>query len=549
MHCLTDILNRYMKSMGLPLNGKVPREYGSEFRNSMLEANLKRELMLACALILMDLILLSVDLIELRKLWLIIPACRLLFYLHTALFPVMAPYFLLHYIRKARAENKKYRKVLHYYSVFAALAWCTALGITAQLIPNQISPYIVGVFCISSIILLRPAESRAIILSSYLTFLTGVFMLDSDRNQLLGLATNSGIMTVMAYLVSRACYFAYVNDFLSKKIIIEKTKQLESAYKHMEDKVRTRTEELTKSNMQLVSEISCKYEAELRIAKIELMYKEKEQLLRAAMEYDKLRTEFFANLSHELRTPLNIIYCVQQMLAGLVKRKQLGEDGAKVDRYLGVIRQNCFRLLRLIGNMIDITKIDSGFFEMSVGNHDIVKVVEDITLSVADYTEQKNIILTFDTELEEKVIACDPDKIERVLLNLFSNAVKFTPENGCIYVNIYNKKGEILISVRDTGIGIPEEKLTYVFDRFMQIDKSLSRSTEGSGIGLSLVKSLVEMHGGTIAVHSGKNKGTEFVIALPDRQLNASETAACAESCQTVNNVERISIEFSDIYM
>ncbi|HCQ90568.1 MAG TPA: hypothetical protein DIU45_13550, partial [Clostridium sp.] len=121
--------------------------------------------------------------------------------------------------------------------------------------------------------------------------------------------------------------------------------------------------------------------------------------------------------------------------------------------------------------------------------------IEDITMSVANYIERKNISLIFDTEIEEKIACFDPNKMERIILNLLSNAVKFTPKGGTIYVDIRDEKDKVKIIVRDTGVGIPKDKQEIIFERFRQVDNLLTRNQEGSGIGLSLTKSLVEMHG------------------------------------------------------
>jgi len=213
-----------------------------------------------------------------------------------------------------------------------------------------------------------------------------------------------------------------------------------------------------------------------------------------------------------------------------------------------MIKQNCYRLIRLIANLIDITKIDAGYFQVSLKNFDIVKIVEDITLSVARYIEDKKISLIFDTEVEEKVIACDPDMIERIILNLLSNSVKFTPEGGQILVNIYERNGKIIISVKDTGLGVPPEVKNKIFDRFIQVDNTTSRRREGSGIGLSLVKSLVEMHDGTISLVSECGKGSEFIIELPDRTIPSQNPKEETSQIKGDINIERINVEFSDIY-
>ncbi|NOW06246.1 hybrid sensor histidine kinase/response regulator [Clostridium beijerinckii] len=267
-----------------------------------------------------------------------------------------------------------------------------------------------------------------------------------------------------------------------------------------------------------------------------------------ALELEKLRTEFFANISHELRTPLNIILGVIQILKRDLLDKEKPIDKGKIINNIDIERQNCFRLLRLINNLIDSTKLDAGHFQIDMINCNIVSVIEEITLSVASYISNNNINLIFDTDVEEKIIACDPDKIERIMLNLLSNCIKFTDDNGSIFVNIFDGEEYITLSVEDTGIGIPEEKVDIIFDRFRQVDKSFTRNYEGSGIGLSLVKSLVEMHDGTISVESKYGVGTKFTIKLPVKVLNKSKEKVDISNNIINTRVEKINIEFSDIY-
>lgn len=169
-------------------------------------------------------------------------------------------------------------------------------------------------------------------------------------------------------------------------------------------------------------------------------------------------------------------------------------------------------------------------------------------MSVANYIEDKGITLIFDTEIEEKVIACNPDSMERIILNLLSNAMKSTNKDGSIFVNIYLEPNSVCISIKDTGIGIPENMCDLIFDRFMQVDSSLSRAKEGSGIGLSLVKSLVEIIGGSISVKSKWGEGSEFIIKLPDVNIPESEEQH-THQCLEEGYINKINIEFSDIYL
>lgn len=275
---------------------------------------------------------------------------------------------------------------------------------------------------------------------------------------------------------------------------------------------------------------------------------EKQMKLKEIEEHNKLKTNFFANISHELKTPLNIIFCALQLLERICDQQKL-VNTQKTLKYRKMMKQNCYRLLRIVNNLIDITKLDVEFLNINFANHNIINVVEDMVLSVAQYAKTKDIELIFDTEVEEKVIACDLDKMERVLLNLLSNAIKFTNAGGYIFVNIYDKVENIVISIKDTGIGIPEDKLDEIFVRFKQVDESLRRNQEGSGIGLSLVKELVDRHQGHISVKSEYGKGAEFIITLPVKVVKETNNQLKEDSHNLkAGIVEKINIEFSDIY-
>lgn len=285
-------------------------------------------------------------------------------------------------------------------------------------------------------------------------------------------------------------------------------------------------------------------EGKLQVIKsVELMIKDKQ--LNDAIEYDKIKTEFFSNISHEFKTPLNVILSIIQTLE--LKNDTKGD--IKDLEYLKVMKKNCLRLVRLVNNVIDIAKLDANYFNLRKQNCDIVSLVEDITLSIIDYAKNKGISLVFDTDIEEKIIACDPEQIERIVLNLLSNAIKFTRKGGHILVSLSDLNDKIQISVKDDGIGIPKDKQKSIFNRFEQVDKSLTREYEGSGIGLSIVKALVEKHNGTITLNSELGKGSEFIIELPCEVLEEKEAEANASKNLFINDyAENINIEFSDIY-
>lgn len=270
--------------------------------------------------------------------------------------------------------------------------------------------------------------------------------------------------------------------------------------------------------------------------------------LEQSLLIDKLKTEFMSNIAHDLKTPLNIILGATQLININSNNDGEGLDHSKQAKYTHMIKQNSYRLLRLINNLIDMTKLDSKSFYMNFERYNIVDIIENITLSVASYVESKGIELTFDTTVEERIICCDAYQIERVLLNLISNSVKFTPKGGSIIVNIYEEANQVCITVQDTGIGIPPEVKERVFDRFRQIDTPFHRKHEGSGIGLSLVKSIIEEHDGNISVKSMVGAGSIFTIKLPTELEYIKNKAIEEIAVSSHPNIERISIEFSDIY-
>jgi len=275
---------------------------------------------------------------------------------------------------------------------------------------------------------------------------------------------------------------------------------------------------------------------------------ENKKLLNKTIEYDRMKTEFFSNISHEFKTPLNVILGTLQLLLLLVREIPISKIKDKFERKLLLMKQNCFRLLRLINNLIDITKIDSGYFELELDNYDVIEIIRNIALSIRDYVENKNISLEFKTTVKQRVIACDPDKIERIILNLLSNSIKFSKAGGKIGIYITEEKDELIITVKDTGIGIPNNKIPIIFDRFAQVDKSLTRNHEGSGIGLSIVKSLVELHHGRVGVKSIHGKGSEFLIRLPINAVHKDQAEPELKDNFDKSYVEKINIEFSDIY-
>ncbi|MFR4161443.1 MAG: ATP-binding protein [Paraclostridium sordellii] len=264
------------------------------------------------------------------------------------------------------------------------------------------------------------------------------------------------------------------------------------------------------------------------------------------IELEKLRLDFFSNLTHEFRTPLNLIFSSVQLIDQSISNIKKGDVNVLI-RYLRIIEQNGMRLLKLVNNLIDSTRIDSGCLDYNPQNKDIVAFVENICESVVEFSHSQNIDLIFDTDQEEKIISFDSDKMERIVLNLLSNAIKYNKENGRIDVGIKCNEDYIDINVRDTGVGIPSDKIEDVFEKFKQVDNRLTKISEGSGIGLSIVKSLVALHNGMIDVSSKVGVGTEFKVKIPNKiqRLEGNKYLIRNES---INMNKKIQIEFSDIY-
>ena len=258
----------------------------------------------------------------------------------------------------------------------------------------------------------------------------------------------------------------------------------------------------------------------------------------------KIKDEFFSFISHEFKTPLTVINAAIQTMELVCG----GELSAKAKKYMKRIKQNSLRLLRLINNLLDITKTENGYMKISRKNIDVVSLTKEITESVMPYANKKGVELDFSSSLNSLTVGIDDEKYERILLNLLSNAIKFTSPGKSVNVKLSAMKRMLCIEVEDEGPGIPAEKQEIIFDRFSRIDNNLTRSTEGTGIGLALVKLLINAMGGEIKVKSEEGKGSNFTVLLPSSRVKAdelNETAARLNENRTI----RVAIEFSDIYM
>lgn len=231
----------------------------------------------------------------------------------------------------------------------------------------------------------------------------------------------------------------------------------------------------------------------------------------AAEEANRTKSEFLANMSHELRTPLNSIIGFSDLIA----EGAPGPLTEKQARYIEFISVSGKNLLRIINDILDLSKAEAGKIELNREEFRISNSVDKVISTMLPQTKEKKITLSHKPETRALTAYADPSKFEQILYNLLSNATKFTPEGGSIDV-FSEKEGEMVrVTVRDTGIGISEENLNKIFNPFVQIDSSMKRSFEGTGLGLALVKKFVEMHGGNIRVESKLGEGTAFTFELP----------------------------------
>ena len=259
---------------------------------------------------------------------------------------------------------------------------------------------------------------------------------------------------------------------------------------------------------------------------------------------EELKNEFYSNISHELRTPINLIYSALQ----LSEINLIDEKISSIEKHNETIKHNCLRLIRTINNFIDVNKISEGYLDADFKVYNIVSIVENISLACNGYMERIQNKLIFDSEEEEFYVKCDKEMIERIILNILSNSVKFGKNGGMTIVNVSEENNVIIIEIKNNGYIVSDEEKPYIFDKFTKVNKSLNRRNEGSGLGLFLSKALVELNNGIIVIESNKQIGTKFIIRFP--MYIGNEEIQCDEGFDVIDRLkEKVDIEFSDIYI
>jgi signal transduction histidine kinase len=319
----------------------------------------------------------------------------------------------------------------------------------------------------------------------------------------------------------------FVELYLKREALKRQTQALLLAQEELEDRVRARTRELAIANESLRAEV----EERRRIEAERQQLLEREQAARAEAEaVNRMKDEFLATLSHELRTPLNAILGWSQLLS------TGSADAALSRRALSVIHNNAMAQSQLIEDILDVSRIIGGKLRLNIGPVKLHDVIEAVLDSVTPAAEAKAIAIARDMEAVDPICG-DADRLQQVVWNLLSNAVKFTPREGRVTVRLRKTGDDVVIAVEDTGIGIKPDFLPFVFDRFSQADATATRYHGGLGLGMAIVRYLVELHGGTVQAQSaGENQGATFTVHLPARAdvpapVETQETPAAAAEC------------------
>lgn len=296
-----------------------------------------------------------------------------------------------------------------------------------------------------------------------------------------------------------------------------------------------------------IKNIDVEYELEskkLSENEVIIWFKIKEEIIKE-QACDISHMNFLSNLIHEFKTPLNLIFSSMQLLNKKIDNDNISKGD--ISKYLNIINQNSYRMLKLVNNIVDDSKIDIGHDEYNPINHDIVSFIENICESIDSFIKLNNMTLIFDTDIEELVVAFDMEKIERIILNLISNAIKFRKEDeGNILLKISSDDEFVNIAVKDNGIGISKENIKKIFGKYVRLNDERSMIKEGTGIGLSLVESLVKLHNGSVSVNSSFGNWTEFIVKIPN--IKSNKKLEYSINSNELDRVEKIKIEFSDIY-
>lgn len=367
-----------------------------------------------------------------------------------------------------------------------------------------------------------PEEKFLGIINNNCKYLFDIFLICLVIMLFLGRLLAERISQPIVYVTDMAKEYCEKN--FGSKAVLNRTKTDEgNLLLEMFEKFTSQLEQKKKENQLYLSKLQCEHKHQKRLAEelkknneqLEMNVAERTRYLKEALnelkKVDIAKSQFMANISHELRTPLNAIIGSSEIL----KDNVLGTLNAKQEKYIENIYSSSKHLLQLINDILDLSKIASGKMTLNYSEFYIKDVVLQMVEHVKSYAPDKKLQIVMEFEPEDFILQADAAKIKQILYNLLSNAVKFTGQGGKIAIRVYKRDAVAEFIVLDTGIGIAEQDQQRVFVEFEQVDNSYTREYEGTGLGLPLVKKMVEMHGGYVYLKSVLGQGTEVIFTIP----------------------------------
>lgn len=367
-----------------------------------------------------------------------------------------------------------------------------------------------------------PEEKFLGIINNNYKYLFDIFLICLVIMLFLGRLLAERISQPIVYVTDMAKEYCEKN--FGSRAVLNRTKTDEgNLLLEMFEKFTSQLEQKKKENQLYLSKLQCEHKHQKRLAEelkknneqLEMNVAERTRYLKEALnelkKVDIAKSQFMANISHELRTPLNAIIGSSEIL----KDNVLGTLNAKQEKYIENIYSSSKHLLQLINDILDLSKIASGKMTLNYSEFYIKDVVLQMVEHVKSYAPDKKLQIVMEFEPEDFILQADAAKIKQILYNLLSNAVKFTGQGGKIAIRVYKRDAVAEFIVLDTGIGIAEQDQQRVFVEFEQVDNSYTREYEGTGLGLPLVKKMVEMHGGYVYLKSVLGQGTEVIFTIP----------------------------------
>jgi two-component system, OmpR family, phosphate regulon sensor histidine kinase PhoR len=332
----------------------------------------------------------------------------------------------------------------------------------------------------------------------FLGFLSGLFLIQLDIVEV----KNYFILSI-GLIIFLIIIFFFVSGFISRKMASDL------------DLITTTVKKIREGNVYEKISLKSIHEIDNLVNEVNRLTEKIEGEFKNISKLEKIRSEFLGNVSHELRTP---IFSIQGYLETLLDGA-INDPSVNID-FLQKIQKHSERLNNLLGDLIEISKIESGELKLSYRFFDIPEFIDSIVDEMVPVAAQKKIDLRFEYSQKKSIsVYADRDRIRQVMINLIDNAIKYNKANGSIEVSLENDKEKVIISVKDTGLGISAEHLPRIFERFYRVDKTRSREIGGTGLGLAIVKHIIEAHKGEIKVESRIGEGSKFSFAL-SKQVN-----------------------------